>query len=166
MRPVRSSARLLLSGVFLASGARALAFPGQLEPQAKQLTDLLQPDQASPRWPHGARTLVRLYGATQLGAGVLLATGYLRRPAAAVLAASLIPATIAGHAFWTCDEPGERRRQQVHFLKNLGLFGGLLLAAADTEGRPSIGWRAGRLLRGRRRVRETILPARTGQRWP
>jgi len=166
MRPVRSSARLLLSGIFLAGGARALAFPGQLEPQARQLTDLLRPDQADPRWPLEARTLVRLYGATQLGAGVLFATGYLRRPAAVVLAASLIPATIAGHAFWTCDEPGERGRQQVHFLKNVGLLGGLLLAAADTEGRPSIGWRAGQLVRGRRQVRRTTHPTRAEQRWP
>jgi hypothetical protein len=54
----------------------------------------------------------------------------------------------------------------MHFLKNLGLLGGLLLAAADTEGRPSIGWRAERLLRDRPRMRKTILPTRTGQRWP
>lgn len=165
MRPLRSSARLLLSGVFLAGGARALAFPRQVEPQTKRLTDLLQSDQADPRWPLETRTLVRLYGAIQLGAGVLLASGHLRRPAAAVLAASLIPATLAGHAFWTCDEPDERRRQQVHFLKNLGLLGGLLLAAADTEGRPSIGWRAERVLRGHRR-RDTALPLQTGQTWP
>jgi hypothetical protein len=29
----------------------------------------------------------------------------------------------------------------MHFLKNLGLLGGLLLAAADTQGKPSIGYR-------------------------
>ncbi|HEU5107382.1 MAG TPA: DoxX family protein, partial [Micromonosporaceae bacterium] len=30
----------------------------------------------------------------------------------------------------------------VHFMKNMGLLGGLLLAAADTEGRPGLRWRA------------------------
>ncbi len=36
----------------------------------------------------------------------------------------------------------ERRHQETHFMKNLGLFGGLLLAAADTQGRPGLAWRA------------------------
>jgi hypothetical protein len=32
----------------------------------------------------------------------------------------------------------------MHFLKNLGLLGGLILAAFDTEGKPSVSWRARR----------------------
>ena len=35
----------------------------------------------------------------------------------------------------------------MHFLKNLGLLGGLILAAFDTEGQPSLGWRAKRQAR-------------------
>jgi hypothetical protein len=35
----------------------------------------------------------------------------------------------------------------MHFLKNLGLLGGLILAAFDTEGAPSLGWRAKRQAR-------------------
>jgi hypothetical protein len=35
----------------------------------------------------------------------------------------------------------------MHFFKNLGLLGGLILAALDTEGEPSLSWRAKR--RGR-----------------
>ncbi len=31
--------------------------------------------------------------------------------------------------------------QQIDFFKNLGLLGGLLIAAADTEGKPSLAWR-------------------------
>jgi hypothetical protein len=34
--------------------------------------------------------------------------------------------------------------QRVQFFKNLSMLGGLLLAAADTEGRPSMSWRAHR----------------------
>lgn len=135
MRPVPSSARLLLSGIFLASGARALTYPDRLIPQTGWDPNPLvpAPDRADPRWPLETTTLVRLHGAVQFGAGVLLASGSLRRPAAVVLAASLLPSTIARHAFWTSDEPGKRRRQQVDFLTDLGLLGALLLAA----GRPA-----------------------------
>ena len=35
-----------------------------------------------------------------------------------------------------------RERQKVQFLKNLGLLGGLLLAAVDTEGKPGLAYRA------------------------
>ena len=136
MRTVRSSARLLLGGIFLASGARALTYPDRvILPQSGWDPNPLvpAPDRADPRWPLETTTLVRLHGAVQFGAGVLLASGSLRRPAAAVLAASLIPATIARHAFWTSDKPGKRRRQQLDLLTDLGLLGGLLLAA----GRPA-----------------------------
>jgi putative oxidoreductase len=131
------SARLLLSGIFLASGARALTYPNSLIPQTVWDPNPLvpAPDRADPRWPLETTTLVRLHGAVQFGAAALLASGYLARPAAAVLAASLIPATIARHAFWSSDKPGKRRRQRLDFLTDLGLLGGLLLAAGRPAGR-------------------------------
>ena len=33
-------------------------------------------------------------------------------------------------------------QQRIHFLKNLSMFGGLLIAAGDTSGQPSLAWRA------------------------
>ena len=57
-----------------------------------------------------------------------------------MLAASLVPTTLAGHPFWAMPKE-ERAAHQTHFLKNLGLLGGLLLAAADTEGRPGLKYR-------------------------
>ncbi|WP_020522172.1 DoxX family membrane protein [Catelliglobosispora koreensis] len=154
MKPVRAVARALLSGIFLASGARALAFPERLVPQAKRVTDRVAPllEKADERLPTDPKTLVRINGAVQLGCGFLLATGLLSRPAAAVLAASLVPTTIAGHPFWEYEDEAARYQQQVHFLKNLGLLGGLLLAAADTEGQPGLRWRAAHLLDHQRRA--------------
>ena len=55
-----------------------------------------------------------------------------------------MPTTLAGHRFWEHNDPKERFGQTSHFLKNLGLLGGLLIAAVDTEGRPSVGYRARR----------------------
>ncbi|WFE22864.1 DoxX family membrane protein [Solwaraspora sp. WMMD937] len=153
MRPVRTTARALLSGIFIVSGARAVASPAQYADRAKTVTDRVAPmiERAAPRLPTDTESLVRLHGATQLTGGLLLATGRLTRPAAAVLAASLVPTTVAGHPFWSATEPTERQLHQVHFLKNLGLLGGLLLAAADTEGRPGLRWRTSRAIRQSRR---------------
>jgi hypothetical protein len=38
-------------------------------------------------------------------------------------------------------------QQRMQFLKNAAMAGGLILAALDTEGRPSVRWRAKRAVR-------------------
>ena len=96
---------------------------------------------------------MRINGAVQIGAGVLLATGKFRRLASLALIGSIIPTTYAGHRFWEETDPVTRTQQRMHFLKNLGLLGGLILAAVDTEGEPSLGWRAKR----RARQLETVV---------
>jgi uncharacterized membrane protein YphA (DoxX/SURF4 family) len=162
MRPVRTAARAFLGATFVASGVRAVADPEALVAPAKRVTDQLTPllERTDPRLPTDARTLVRINGAVQLIGGLMLATGRFRRPAAAALAATLVPTTIAGHPFWAYDLP-ERRGQQTQFLKNLGLLGGLLLAAADTEGRPGLRYRTGRFVdRQQRSVRRAVKTAR------
>ena len=79
---------------------------------------------------------------SKIVAGTMLAFGKFPRLASTALAASLVPTTLAGHRFWEEDDPEVRAQQQIHFLKNVGLLGGLLIAAADTHGKPSLGWRA------------------------
>ena len=85
---------------------------------------------------------MRANGAVMVGAGSLLALGRLPRLASTVLAATLVPTTIAAHPYWQEQDPEVRARQSIQFLKNLGLLGGLLLAAVDTEGRPGLAYRA------------------------
>jgi uncharacterized membrane protein YphA (DoxX/SURF4 family) len=82
-------------------------------------------------------TLVRLNGAVMVGAGLLLATGRLRRLASVALIASLLPTTYAGHPFWNEADDALKAQQRIHFLKNLSMLGGLLLAAAETDKRSS-----------------------------
>lgn len=148
MRPVRGLARALLGGLFIAAGAQAIMHPkryaAQVEPLADQVAPLLL--KIDSRLPTEPKTLVQLNGAVQLGAGLLLATGVAPRPAAAVLAGTLLPATVVNHPFWKMNHPAERREAQIHFAKNLGLLGGLFLAAVDTAGSPSLRWRAQRAL--------------------
>ncbi|PWU50522.1 DoxX family protein [Micromonospora globispora] len=163
MKPVRSLARVMLSGIFVVSGVRNLQNPGRLVPAAQPITDRVAPliQNLHPRIPTDTATLVRANSATQLVGGLMLATGRFARPAALVLAGTLVPTTLAGHPFWTNDDPMARNNNQVHFLKNLGLLGGLLLAAADTEGKPGLRWRAGhRIGHSRRSVQRVVRTAR------
>ncbi len=79
---------------------------------------------------------MRLNGAVQLVAGLLLATGRMSRPAALAIAATLVPTTLAAHRFWEEEDDGDKAQHRIHFLKNLGLLGGLLIAADDTGAGP------------------------------
>ncbi len=74
-------------------------------------------------------------------AGACLAAGWFPRLASLALAGTLVPTTAAGHRFWEAED-ADRAQQRIHFLKNLSMFGGLLIAAADTSGQPSLAWRA------------------------
>jgi uncharacterized membrane protein YphA (DoxX/SURF4 family)/predicted HAD superfamily phosphohydrolase YqeG len=92
--------------------------------------------------PQDAEKLVQVNGAVMLGAGTLLAIGRFRRLSALALIGSILPTTFAGHRFWEEDEETTKAQQRLHFLKNLGLLGGLILEAVDTQGQPSLRWRA------------------------
>lgn len=109
-------------------------------------------------FPLDVETYVKLNGAAMLGAGALLAIGRLPRLSSTVLAATLVPTTFAGHRFWENEDPDQRAAQQVQFLKNVSLLGGLLLAAVDTEGAPGLAWRA------RRAKSDATRAARTARR--
>jgi putative oxidoreductase len=143
MTPVRTAAYSMLAAVFVKSGADAVMTPERLVPRAKRVTDRVTPTlgRVDGKIPTETKTLVQINGGVQAASGLLLLTP-LRRPAAAVLAASLVPTTAAGHAFWTQDTPADRSTQLTHFLKNVSIFGGLVLAALDTGGKPSLRWRA------------------------
>ena len=149
MTLLRAAARTMLASYFVASGVKALRDPDSLVPDAEPLTDKIvplvkeyAPAQVASFIPENAKTLVRVHGATQLVGGLALASGKGRRMGAMLLAYSLIPSTIAKHPFWSRTEAAEREHDRHQFLKNTSLLGGVLLASADTEGRPSLAWRA------------------------
>jgi uncharacterized membrane protein YphA (DoxX/SURF4 family) len=141
----RRIARPLLASMFIAGGVDAVRHPTGKVKAAEAVTGLVS--QRVRAIPNDPELLVRVNGAVQVGAGILLATGKFRRLAAVALISSIIPTTYAGHRFWEETEPAARAEQRTHFLKNLGLLGGLLLAAMDTEGEPSLSWRAKRRAR-------------------
>ena len=141
---LRRIARPMLASVFVYSGIDSLRNPTHRADVARdfvnEAVDKL-PDEATAKVPTDPETLVRINGAIQVGSGLLLATGKFPRVAASTLAVSLVPTTVAGHAFWEETDPAKRAQQRTQFLKNLSLLGGLLITAADTEGKPSLAWR-------------------------
>ena len=160
----------MLAAIFIQGGVAALRYPQAHVQAAKPVLDAVTPvleqatDAAAPvvdkaadnvsdaasvdvprtsstQWPDD-ELLVKIDGAVKVIAGSMLALGKAPRFASTALAASLIPTTLAGHRFWEETDPDQKTTQQLNFMKNLGLLGGLLIAAADTEGKPSLGWRA------------------------
>jgi uncharacterized membrane protein YphA (DoxX/SURF4 family) len=148
MTITRLLARPMLAAIFVAGGVNALRNTEGHAARAKKVADRVVPvaQQAVPRVPipTDPATLVRINAGAQILAAAALATGRLPRLSAAVLAASLVPTTLAGHAFWEETDPQAKAAQRLQFCKNTSVLGGLLLAAVDTEGRPGLAWRARR----------------------
>ncbi|MGP4018503.1 DoxX family protein [Saccharopolyspora sp. 5N708] len=144
---IRRLARPMLAAIFIYGGIGALRdTPSHAKAAAPLLERTTTPikDSLPERFPTDPETLVRIDGAVKIGAGTLLAIGKFPRLAALLLAGSIVPTTLVGHAFWEIDDPERRANEQAHFLKNVGLLGGLLITAVDTGGKPSVGYRAKR----------------------
>lgn len=117
-------ARPMIAGMFIYGGLDSFKNPASKAPKASKVAP-----QIAEAVGLSAETeqLVKLNGAVQVGAGLALAVGVLPRLAALALAGSLVPTTLAGHPFWEEEEEAARERQLMQFLKNLAMFGGLLM---------------------------------------
>ena len=167
MTITRLLARPMLATIFVAGGVNALRNTEGHAANAKKLTDKVVPaaQKAAPQLPipTDPATLVRINAGAQILAAAALATGRAPRLSASVLAASLVPTTLAGHAFWNETDPKAKNAQRLQFYKNTSVLGGLLLAAVDTEGRPGLAWRARRAAADvRREAKHVAKQARRG----
>lgn len=155
----------MLAAIFVSGGVDALRAPQARVAPAEKVAPKLAAK--IPYLPEDTETLVKINAAAQIGAGSMLALGKLPRLSALALIATLVPTTAAGHRFWEYEDAAQRGNQRYHFLKNVGLLGGLLLAAVDTEGRPSIGYRARQVGRAAQLAASTsgrVTGRRSGQR--
>jgi uncharacterized membrane protein YphA (DoxX/SURF4 family) len=141
MSLIRRLARPMLASTFIAGGVDALRNPKARADVAGPVATKVAA-KLPMKLPQDPVDLVRLDAAVKIGAGLALAMGRFPRLASATLAASLVPTTFAGHPFWQEQDPARRNQQRVHFFKNVSMLGGLILAALDTEGEPSLRWRA------------------------
>jgi uncharacterized membrane protein YphA (DoxX/SURF4 family) len=147
---IRRIARPLLSAVFIGQGVETLRNPrvtaDAAEPTIAALRNL--PEPIGTNVPANPETAARLNAAVQVGGGVLLATGKLPRVASAALALTVIPGSLGAHLFWSESDPERKAQKRRDFFTDLSLLGGLIIASADTAGKPSLGWR-GRRAAGR-----------------
>ncbi|MDQ6885362.1 MAG: DoxX family membrane protein [Candidatus Dormibacteraeota bacterium] len=129
MSVIRSLARPMLAAPFILGGIAVLRSPGGRVEAARPVVERVAA--MIPIAPADPETAVRLNAAVHVGAGGMLAAGILPRLAALALATSLVPTTIAGHAFWAIGDPQKRAMQRTQFLKNTAIMGGLLITALD-----------------------------------
>ena len=73
----------------------------------------------------------------ELGGGIALVTGLWTRQAALALAAFTLLTAFVFHAFWSAPDAA-KMMQQIQFLKNLSIAGGLFVLAAFGPGRISL----------------------------
>jgi putative oxidoreductase len=159
MALLRSVARPMLASIFVVQGYQTWRWPERVaaraEPVVRPVADRVA------LLPDDTEQVVRLNGAVQFVAGSMLAMGWWPRLSAAVLAGTLVPTTLAGHRYWEIEDKQERAQQRIHFLKNVTMLGGLLIAAADTGGHPSLAWRGQHAARTARR--DLALATRTAR---
>ena len=135
---LRGLARTLLAGIFVYGGFSAFKRSAALADGPAQ--KIVSPVQDLVPGSPSVEQLIKANAGVQMVAAVLFALGVSPRVLAIVLGATLVPTTLAGHRFWEIDDEGDRSLSQLQFLKNAGLVGGLIFAALDTGGRPSIFW--------------------------
>ncbi len=134
---IRTLARSLLASIFVFGGVSALRKSSKLAPVAEQVAD---PIAQAAGVDASTEQLVKVNAGVQVAGGALLALGIASRPAALALGATLIPTTLAGHRFWETTDEVEKELDTIGFLKNASILGGLVFAALDTGGRPSVFW--------------------------
>ena len=136
----------MLSAVFISRGVESLRSPKPAADATRQTLDGLSklPDPVGTNVPSDAETVAKVNAAVQIGGGLLLATGKFPRIASIALAASVVPGSLGGNAFWNQSDPQRKSEERKAFITDISLLGGLIIAAVDTEGRPSLGWRGRR----------------------
>jgi len=118
--------RVLLAAIFLGSAAmnHIPNFNGVVQEMTKEGVPL-------PAASHVIAIAFMLVG------GILLVLGYYARLGAALLLIFLILAAYYFHDFWTL-EGAAAQEQQIHFMKNVAMMGGMLIVIANGPGAWSI----------------------------
>jgi len=143
---IRRIARPLLSVAFVGQGIDSLLNPKPAAEAAAPMVDGLRalPDPVGSVIPSDPQTFAQINAAVQIGGGLLLATGKAPRVASAALAFTVLPANVGAHMFWSESDPQLKTEKRKEFMTDLSLLGGLMIASADTAGKPSLGWRGRR----------------------
>lgn len=142
---LRGLARTLLAGYFVAIGLNSWKrSSGLAEPTA----DTLEPVRSAIPGSLSPEQLVKGTAGVQVAAGGLFALGVAPRVMAIVLGATLVPTALVERRVGDDDGTVEPTQQQISLLQHGALLGGLIFAALDTGGRPSVFWSGRRAVSG------------------
>ena len=140
MTIVRRLARPLIAASFVQEGLDAVLHPGKRAEQAQPLVDAVAKPLGLPQDPE---LLIRANGAVMVGAGALFALGRMPRLTGLALAATVAPGIYLHVLSLRTEKDTDRRNaERDDLMRDLGRFGGTLLAAVDTQGRPGLAWRS------------------------
>jgi putative oxidoreductase len=141
--PTRRLARPLLAAPFVLDGVAALRSPASHEQDVRD-AGLPEPEK-----------VVQAASAAKVVAGFLLATGRFSRVSSLVLVGAAGANAAVHHPFWKQTDPARKTEVRLQFVRDLGLLGGALVAAADTGGRESVPHAAARITRRTKRKAAT-----------
>lgn len=133
LAPLRPAARIFTGSTYVLLGFDALRAPGA---RVEQAGPVLAAVRKAVPLPEDDELVVRANAAVQVLCGALLMAGRAPRLASLALAGSLIPTTLAGHSYWTIEDPDVRKIQRIQFHKNLAMIGGLIFSALDEPRTP------------------------------
>jgi putative oxidoreductase len=111
--------RIFLASIFLSSGI--MGHLGQRKMMAQY---------ASSKGVPAANFLVPASGLLIIAGGLMVLLGVWGDLGALFLVIFLVPTALYMHAFWKIEDAGEKANQMAHFMKNLAMAGGALLALA------------------------------------
>ena len=138
---LRAFARPMLAASFVIDGVDAIARPQRHVEKLEKVTPTFEKAGLPPLLTSDATMLTRVSGAVSVVAGLGLATGTAPRSCAAVLAALNLPLTLVNNPVWTVRNKAQRKETLSGLMRGGAVGAGLLLAAVDREGKPSLAWR-------------------------
>ncbi|WP_250506397.1 DoxX family protein [Bowdeniella massiliensis] len=152
---IKLLARPLLAAPFIAEGIDAVRNPKKHAERFATLEKPLTQLGLPPALSSDTEMLARVLGGVSAVAGLCLATGRKPRTAALTLAAINLPLVVTSNPLWQAKSADQRKEFTANLLKGGALAGGLLYAANDRAGKPSLGWRWDNYLEHRADLKDT-----------
>ncbi|QQM66952.1 DoxX family membrane protein [Actinomyces weissii] len=137
---LRLIARPLLAAPFVVDGLDAVTRPAKHVERLKVVTNGLERLGLPPVMDADAALLARASGAVSVLAGLGLATGVAPRSCATVLATLNVPLTLVNNPVWLRSSAQVRTERLSGLTRGAALGAGLVMAALDRGGKPSLAW--------------------------
>ncbi|SIS41147.1 Uncharacterized membrane protein YphA, DoxX/SURF4 family [Corynebacterium appendicis CIP 107643] len=157
---IRKLARPMLASVYIADGVKTVTNSSEYANDAERVVETIKsalPSQYAQYIPSDPETVAKINGGLKIGAGSTFALGKAPRLSAGLLAVSTVGTLLGRNAFWEAKNEDDKQRRRNGAMTNVALLGGVLLASADTEGKPGLAWRAqDAAKRGKKNVQQAL----------